>query len=113
MQWIPHLEMRRKTGLFLSCGRALSGVPLSGDGYVREHLELPQGYQGIFEGSRGEGGILSRRCCGKGPHLALRGESSVFLECGRKLGVSQRVATGGMRGPGHCCLRKIKFPCEL
>ena len=49
----------------------------SGDGYVREHLELPKGCQVPFQGSRGKVGFLSRRCSGKGPHLTLRGEFPV------------------------------------
>ena len=51
--------------LFLSCG----------DGYVGELLELPQGCQGPFGGSRGMVGFLSRSRRGKRSHLALRGES--------------------------------------
>ena len=52
----------------------------SGDGYVRELLELPQGCQGPFQGSRGKVGFLSRCCRGKEPHLALRGESPGFSQ---------------------------------
>ena len=52
----------------------------SGDGYVREILELHQGCQGPFQGSRGKVGFLLRRHSGKGPHLTLRGESHVFSQ---------------------------------
>ena len=52
----------------------------SGDGYGGELLELPQGCQGPFRGSRGKVGLLSRCRSGKGPHVALRGESPGFLE---------------------------------
>ena len=58
----------------------------SGDGYVRELLELHQGCQGPFRGSIRKVGFLSRRCSEKGPHLVLRGESP---------GIS-RVAAGNL-----------------
>ena len=58
----------------------------SADGYVGELLELHQGCQGPFLGSRGKVGFLSRRFSGKGPHLALRGESPGFA----------RVAAGNL-----------------
>ena len=64
-----------KPGLFLSCGVTL-GVPLELKRYIRVFLELPQCCQGSFRGSRGRVGLLSIHCSGKGPHLALRGESS-------------------------------------
>ena len=47
----------------------------SGDGCVGEHLELPQGCQGPFRGSRVKVGFLSRYHSGKGPHVMLRGDS--------------------------------------
>ena len=47
----------------------------SGDAYIGELLELPQGGKGPFLGSRGKEGFLSRRCRGKGPHFTLRGET--------------------------------------
>ena len=50
----------------------------SGDGYVRELLELHQGCQGPFRGSRGNVELLSRRQSGKGPHAALSGKSAGF-----------------------------------
>ena len=50
----------------------------SGDWYVGERLELPQGCQGPFQGSRGRVGFVSRSRSGKGPHLALREESPGF-----------------------------------
>ena len=50
----------------------------TGDGYVGELLELHQGCQGLFQGSRGKVGFLSRCHCRKGPHLMLRGESPGF-----------------------------------
>ena len=50
----------------------------SGDGYVGELLELPQGCQGPFRSSRGKVGFLLRCRSGKGPHLALSGESPGF-----------------------------------
>ena len=55
-----------------------------GDVYVGELLELPQGCQGPFRGSSVKVGFLLRCRSGKGPHLALRGESPDF----------SRVATG-------------------
>ena len=50
----------------------------SGGGYVGELLELPQGCQGHFRGSRGKVGFLSRCCIGKRPQLALRGKFPDF-----------------------------------
>ena len=50
----------------------------SGDGYVGVLLKLPQGCQGPFQGSKGKMGFLLRPHGGKGPHLALRGESPGF-----------------------------------
>ena len=50
----------------------------SGVGYVAELLELPQGCQRPFQGSRVNVGFLSRHHSEKGPHLTLRGESSGF-----------------------------------
>ena len=47
----------------------------NGDGYVGELLELHQGCQGPFRGSRRKVGFLSRRHSGEGPHLTLRGKS--------------------------------------
>ena len=52
----------------------------SGDGDVVKLLELPQGCQGPFRGSRRKVGILSRCHSGKGPHLALSGQSPVFSQ---------------------------------
>ena len=68
-----------KTGLFLTCGKSL-WVPLDWIGYVGELRELPQGFHGPFQGSRGKVGFLLRRHSGKGPHLTLRGESHVFSQ---------------------------------
>ena len=39
---------------------------------------MPQGCQGLFQGSTVKVGFLLRRCSGKGPHLTLRVESPVF-----------------------------------
>ena len=58
----------------------------SGDWYVRELLKLPQACQVPFRGSSRTIGFLSRRFSGKGPHLALRGESPGFA----------RVAAGNL-----------------
>ena len=66
-----------ETGLLLSYVRTLR-VPLSWKRVHQELLELPQGCQGPFRGSRGKVGFLSRSHIGKGPHLALRGESPGF-----------------------------------
>ena len=50
----------------------------SEDGYVRELLELPQGCQGPFRGSRGKVGFLLSCHSGKGLHLEWRGNFSGF-----------------------------------
>ena len=79
----PHFEMRRGNHDSSLVVVGNSGILLSGDGYVGELLVLPKGGQVPFRGSRGKVGFLSRLCCGKGPHLALRGESPGFLELRR------------------------------
>ena len=66
-------------GLFLSCGGNL-GVPLEWLRVCRELLELPQGCQGPFRGSRGKVRFLSRHQKGKGRHLELKGESPGFSQ---------------------------------
>ena len=73
----PSSRDKGKMGLFLSCGGTLS-VPLKWRRVCRRTLDLHQGCQGHFRGSRGKVGLLSRRCNEKGPHLALRGESPGF-----------------------------------
>ena len=50
----------------------------SAEGYVEEHLELPQVSQGPFQGSGGKAGFPSRHHSGKGPQLVWRGESPGF-----------------------------------
>ena len=84
----------------------------SGDGYVREILELHQGCQGPSRSSRGEVGFFLSPCMGKRPHLALRGESLVFLELQQETWGSSRFTTG-TSGTRSCCLRKVQSPCEL
>ena len=81
----------------------------SGDGYVGEFLELPQGCQGPFRGSRGMVGFLSRRHSRKWPHLTLRGESPAFLELRQETWGPSRV-TMGTSGTRSCCLRKVQSP---
>ena len=87
----------------------------SGFGYVGEFPKLHQGCQVPFHVSGGNVVFLSRHCFGKGPHLALRGESRGFsrvravglgflsscdgdfrdpLVLPQKIQVSFRVATG-------------------
>ena len=50
----------------------------SGQGYIGELLELPQGCHGPFRGSRGKVRFLWKHRSGIGPHLALRGHSPGF-----------------------------------
>ena len=96
----PHLQMRRgkwDSSLVL----ARHSVFLSrGDGYVRELLELHQGCQGPFRGSRGKVGFLLRHRRGKRPHLALRGESPAFSVCSRENGVPLKLRRGP-QGPAR------------
>ena len=90
--------------LFLSCG----------DGYVGELLELPQGCQGPFGGSRGKVGFLSRCCSRKGPHLALRGESPGFSRVvAGNFGVPLELRRGP-QGPAHVASEKssLHASCE-
>ena len=65
-----------------------------------------------FRGSRGKLGFLSRCCSGKGPHLALRGESPCFLKLRQETWGSSRVKTG-TSGTNSCGLWKVQSPCEL
>ena len=81
-------------------------------GYVGELLELHQECQGPLRGSRGKAGFLSRHCRGKGPHLALRGESPAFsLVAEGKMGFLSFMTWPS--GTGSCCLRKVKSPRDL
>ena len=82
---------------------------LSGDGYVEELLELPQGCQGSFCDSRGKMGFLSRSRNGKGPHLSLRGESPGFSSsCGWKLRIPLELHLGH-QGPTRITSGKSVF----
>ena len=85
----------------------------SGDGYVRELLELPQGCQGPFRGSRGKVGFLLRCRSRKWPHLMLKEESPAFLKLQQETWGPSRVTTG-TSGTHSCCLRKVQSPasCE-
>ena len=67
--------------------------------YFGELLELPQGCQGTFQGLRGKVGFLSRRRSRKGPHLALRGESSGFSRVGAANFGSLSSYDGDFRNP--------------
>ena len=121
----PHLEMMRKTW---GSSRVVVGHSVflsSGDGYVRELLELHQGCQGPFRGSRGKVGFLLRHRRGKRPHLALRGESPAFSVCSRKNGVPfklrrdpqgpARVASGKSSLHASCGrpLRMLSSRCQV
>ena len=75
-----HLEMRRENEGSSSVVVGPSVFLSSGHGYAGELLELPQVCQGPFQGSRGKVGFLSRCRSGKGPNLALRGESPGFSQ---------------------------------
>ena len=84
----------------------------TGDGYVSELLEFPQGCQVAFLISRENVGFLSRHCSGKGPDLALRGDSRGFLELHQEDWGSSLVVTG-TSGTLSSCLRKVKSPFGL
>ena len=58
----------------------------SGDGCVRELLELRQGCKEPFRVSSGKVGFLSRSYSRKGPHLALKVDLLVFLKVRRETG---------------------------
>ena len=84
----------------------------SANGYVTKFLELHQGGQGSFRGSKGNVEFLLKHCSRKGPHLALRGESPGFpLVAAGKSG-SSRVMSG-TSATYSCCLRKVQPPCKL
>ena len=93
------------------------GFLSSGDCYIGELFELPQGCQGPTRGPRGKVAFLSRRCIGKGPRFALRGESPVFFFfffflVWQQAWGSFRVKTR-TRGTRWCVLRKVQSPCEF
>ena len=71
----------------------------SGDGYIRELLELPQGCQEPFRGSRGKVGFFLRLLSGKGPHLTLRGESPGFSRVAAANLGSLSTYDGNLRDP--------------
>ena len=56
--------------------------------------------------------IGSRLCRGKGPHIALRGESPGFRELRPDTWSFSRIATR-TSGNLSCCLRKVKSPFEF
>ena len=110
-----------KTGLFLCCVRTL-GLGSSAAGYVRELLQLPQGGQGHFRGSRRKEGFLLRRHNRKGPHLTLRGESPGFSRvAAANLGFHSSYDGDFMDplvGPGNSSLRAscegpLRIPLHL
>ena len=107
----PSSRDEGKMGLFLSCGGTLS-VPLKWRRVCRRTLDLHQGCQGHFRGSRGKVGLLSRCRSGKGPHVALRGESPGFLELQQETWGSSLVRTG-TSGTCSCGLMKVQSPCKL
>ena len=72
-------DEEEEPGLFLVGARPKVFLS-SADGDVRELLEVPQGCQGPFQGSGGKVGFLSRHDSGKGPQIALRGESPGFSQ---------------------------------
>ena len=73
-----------------------------GDGYLRELPELYEGCQVPFCISGGNVGFLWRQCSGKGPHLALSGESRGF----------SRVLVG-ILGYLSSCDRDLRDPLVL
>ena len=79
----------RKQGFLFSGNRNVGGL-----------LELPQGCQGPFQGSRVKVGFLSRRPSGKRPHLALRGESPGFSRVAAAKLFSLQLRWGP-HGPAH------------
>ena len=94
----------------------------SGDGYVGVLLKLPQGCQGPFQGSKGKMGFLLRPHGGKGPYLALRGESPGFSRvAAANLGFHSSYDGDFMDplvGPGNSSLRAscegpLRIPLHL
>ena len=67
---------------------------LSGDGHFGEPLELHNGSQVSFRVLRRNTISLSRRCRGRGLHIALRGESVGFYSCGRNFRVPLELPRG-------------------
>ena len=97
----------------MSCGSTL-GFPLKQRrACLGNSCELLQVCQRPLRGSRGKVGFLLRRCSGKGPHLALRGDSPGFsrVAAGNVGFLSSYTGTSGTR---LCFLRKVQYPvsCE-
>ena len=61
---------------------------------------------------RGNARLLSRHCRAIGPHLALKGGISRFLELQWEAYGSSRLATG-TSGNRLCCFREVKAPFKL
>ena len=108
---IRHLEVRGRNGAPLDVGRTLV-LPLIGNGYVGEVLELQQGCEGPFGSSRGYVSLASIRLSRLCPHLAWRVKPPGF----------SRVLAGaldlrrGPQGPALVAYRKdgrVTRPCEL
>ena len=79
---------------------------------VGENLELHQGCQGTFRGSRGKAQFPQDAATEKGL-LSSSGENLlIFLELQRELWGSSRVMTG-TSGTLSCGLRKVQSPYEF
>ena len=74
----PQLEIRWVTQGSSRVVASNSGILSSFDGSLSEQLELHKGSEVSYQVLRGNLGLLSRSCRGKGPHLVLKGESCGF-----------------------------------
>ena len=91
-------------GLRLS-GAGKLDVPLERDWYVEELFELHQGCQVPFRISKGNVGFPLTRSSGKGPHLAITGETSWFFSsCDRILELQWGTQGASRAAPGKCSL---------
>ena len=89
-----------------------SGLLSSCVGYFGKALELPKGSLASFHVPRGNSGLLSSSCRGKGPHLTLQWEYRGFSQVQREAGVSSSVVPR-TSGSLSYCPREVKTPFEL
>ena len=85
----------------------------SGQGYIGELLELPQGCHGPFRGSRGKVGILEMPQWKRASSHVEGRISWFFLSCGKKVGVPLELQLG-FQGPAHVASGKssLHASCE-
>ena len=111
-KWTLLSRWGAKTGALLELWREPRCSPWVETGMSGSFLSLPQGNQGLFRGSRGNLGFLSRHNRVKGPQSRGGENLLVFLELQQKIWGSSLVMMG-TSGTSLCGLRKVQSSCEL